>query len=85
VPELLFNPSDIGIQESGIPGAIMESLSVLPEALRVGLLANVVVVGGNSLIEGFMPRLEAELRMLVPSEYLLNITRAEDPVKHAWL
>jgi actin-related protein 6 len=21
----------------------------------------------------------------VPSEYLLNITRAEDPVKHAWL
>src|SRR5690242_17168390 len=27
VPELLFNPSDIGIQESGIPGAVMESLS----------------------------------------------------------
>lgn len=85
VPELLFNPSDIGIQESGIPGAVMESLSVLPEALRVGLLANVIVVGGNSLIEGFMPRLEAELRTLVPSEYLLNITRAEDPVKHTWL
>ncbi|KAF3036170.1 Actin- protein 6 [Didymella heteroderae] len=85
VPELLFNPSDIGIQESGIPGAVMESLSILPEALRVGLLANVVVVGGNSLIEGFMPRLEAELRTLVPSEYLLNITRGEDPVKHAWL
>lgn len=85
VPELLFNPSDIGIQESGIPGAVMESLSVLPEALRVGLLANVVVVGGNSLIKGFMPRLEAELRTLVPSAYLLNITRPEDPVKYAWL
>lgn len=85
VPELLFNPSDIGIQESGIPGTVMESLGVLPEVLRVGLLANVVVVGGNSLIEGFMPRLEAELRALVPSEYLLNITQAEDPVKHAWL
>lgn len=85
VPELLFNPSDIGIQESGIPGAVMESLSVLPEALRVGLLSNVVVVGGNSLIEGFMERLEAELRMLVPSDYLLNISRAEDPIKHTWL
>jgi actin-related protein 6 len=85
VPELLFNPSDIGIQESGIPGAVMESLSVLPEALRAGLLANVVVVGGNSLIEGFMPRLEAELRTLVPSEYLLTVMRAEDPIKHAWL
>lgn len=85
VPELLFNPSDIGIQESGIPGAVMESLSVLPEAMRVGMLANVVVVGGNSLIEGFMERLEAELRMLAPSGYLLNIRRAEDAIKHTWL
>ncbi|KAG9206965.1 Actin- protein 6 [Epicoccum nigrum] len=85
VPELLFNPSDIGIQESGIPGAVMEALSVLPEALKVGLLTNVVVVGGNSLIEGFMGRLEAELRMLVPSDYVLNVRRAEDAIKHVWL
>lgn len=85
VPELLFKPSDIGIQESGIPGTVMEALSVLPEALKVGLLANVVVVGGNSLIEGFMGRLEAELRMLVPSDYVLNISRAEDAIKHVWL
>jgi actin-related protein 6 len=85
VPELLFKPSDIGIQESGIPGTVMEALSVLPEALKVGLLANVVVVGGNSLIEGFMGRLEAELRMLVPSDYLLKISRAEDAIKHVWL
>ena len=66
VPELLFKPSDIGIQESGIPGAVMEALSVLPEALKAGLLANVVV-------------------MLVPSDYLLNISRAEDAIKHVWL
>jgi actin-related protein 6 len=85
VPELLFNPSDIGIQEMGIPGAVMESLKVLPEALKVGLLANVIVVGGNSLIKGFMERLEAELRTLVPTQYLLNIGRADDPVKHTWL
>lgn len=84
VPELLFNPSDIGIQEAGIPGATMESLSVLPEALRVGLLANVVVVGGNSLIKGFVERLEAELRTLIPVEYQLNISRADDPIKHTW-
>jgi actin-related protein 6 len=85
VPELLFNPSDIGIQETGIPGTVMESLSGLPEALRVGLLANVVVVGGNSLITGFIERLEDELRALVPSQYLLNISCADDPVKHTWL
>ncbi|KAH7078171.1 actin-domain-containing protein [Paraphoma chrysanthemicola] len=85
VPELLFNPSDIGIQEEGIPGAVMESMRGLPEALRVGMLANVVVVGGNSLITGFIERLEAELRALVPAQYLLNISKAEDPIKHTWL
>jgi actin-related protein 6 len=85
VPELLFNPTDIGIQEVGLPSAIMECLSTLPEALKLGLLANVVVVGGNSLIPGFMERLDSELRMLVPADYLLNMVRAEDPIKHTWL
>lgn len=85
VPELLFNPSDIGIQEIGLPGAVMESLNVLPEALKVGLLSNVLVIGGNSLITGFVDRLEMELRMLVPTGYLLNISRAVDPIKQTWL
>jgi actin-related protein 6 len=85
VPELLFNPTDIGIQEAGIPGAVLESLSGLPEALRVGLLSNVVIVGGNSLIKGFNARLEDELRAVVPAQYLLNLTCAEDPIKHTWL
>jgi actin-related protein 6 len=85
VPELLFNPTDIGIQEDGLPGAIMEALRVLPEALRMGMLANVVVVGGNSLIPGFMERLASELRTMMPAQYLLNISRAEDPIKYTWL
>ena len=79
VPELLFNPTDIGIQEAGLPGAVMESLSLLPEALKVGMLANTLVVGGNSLISGFMERLESELRALVASEYILNISRGRRP------
>jgi actin-related protein 6 len=45
----------------------------------------VVVVGGNSLIDGFSQRLEDELRAIVPAQYLLNITRADDPIKHTWL
>lgn len=31
VPEILFNPSDIGIQEMGIPEAIVYSIQNLPE------------------------------------------------------
>ncbi|KAF2500421.1 Actin/actin-like protein [Lophium mytilinum] len=85
VPELLFTPTDIGLQEAGLPEAIMQSLSVLPAALQAGMLANMVVVGGNSLIKGFMERLETDLRQLTPSNIPLRIARAPDPIKHTWL
>ncbi|KAF2006912.1 Actin/actin-like protein [Amniculicola lignicola CBS 123094] len=85
VPELIFNPTDIGIKEVGLPQAIMESLANLPEALRIGMLANIVVVGGNSVIPGFMERLEFELRPLVPAGYILGLKKAEDPIRHTWL
>lgn len=57
VPELLFNPADIGMKEDGIPDMILRSLSVLPAGLHAAFLANVLVVGGNSKFPGFMDRL----------------------------
>ena len=57
VPELLFNPSDIGIRQSGLPETVMQSLSGLPPGLWPVMLANILLVGGNSKIEGFVERL----------------------------
>lgn len=34
VPEMLFHPADIGIQEMGIPEAIVDSIQSLPEGQR---------------------------------------------------
>lgn len=57
VPELLFTPGDIGMQSAGVPDMILQSLSVLPAGLHAAFLANVLVVGGNAAIPGFMERL----------------------------
>ncbi|KAB2576507.1 Actin-like protein arp6 [Lasiodiplodia theobromae] len=84
VPELLFHPNDIGLPEPGLPDAVMQSLQQLPEGLWPGLLANVVVVGGNSLLPGFTERLERELRAIVPAELLVRVARPEDPVTFTW-
>lgn len=57
VPELLFNPGDVGMKEAGLPSVIMQSINALPTELRPAMLANVIVVGGNANIPGFMNRL----------------------------
>ena len=57
VPELLFTPGDIGMNSTGIPDMILQGLSALPPGLHSAFLANVLVVGGNALIPGFMQRL----------------------------
>ena len=57
VPEILFTPGDIGMKQAGISDIILESLSVLPTGLHPVFLSNILVVGGNCLLPGFMERL----------------------------
>ncbi|KAI5360747.1 Putative Actin family, ATPase, nucleotide binding domain-containing protein [Septoria linicola] len=85
VPEILFTPSDIGMQQEGVAGTIMQSLEALPKGLWQAFLANVVVVGGTSLLPGFVERLENDLRMKIDDGYVVRIAKAEGPTKNAWL
>lgn len=57
VPELLFNPGDVGMKQAGLPETVFQSLSGLPPGLWPAMLANILVVGGNAKIQGFVERL----------------------------
>lgn len=57
VPELLFNPEDVGMKQAGLPQTVLQSLSGLPPGLWPAMLANILVVGGNSNLVGFVYRL----------------------------
>ena len=85
VPELLFNPSDIGMRQPGLADLVMQSLSALPIGLWPGLLANIVVVGGNAKLENFIQRLQMELLERVPDECVVRVARPADPVISTWL
>lgn len=80
VPELLFSPSDIGMRQSGLGQLVMDSLSALPFGLWPGFLANIIVVGGNANIEGFIWRLQVEIRALAPTECYVRVARPADPI-----
>ncbi|EHA57851.1 actin-like protein arp-6 [Pyricularia oryzae 70-15] len=84
VPELLFNPSDTGLRQPGLAELVMQSLSELPIGLWPGLLANIVVVGGNALFDGFIQRLQKEVVQLVPDECIVRVARPFDPITSTW-
>ena len=50
VPEVLFSPTDIGVNQSGIPEMIAQSISKCPEIFSDELYKNIIVGGGNSAI-----------------------------------
>ncbi|KAK2054198.1 Actin/actin-like protein [Colletotrichum caudatum] len=84
VPELLFQPSDIGLRQPGLADVIMQSLSELPIGLWPGLLANIVVVGGNALFPGFIQRLEKELVKRVPDACIVRVAHPVNPITSTW-
>jgi hypothetical protein len=86
VPEVLFRPSDAGLQSGlvGLAHAIVQSVEACPMPYRPALYRTIYLVGGVSRLKNLKDRLERELRMLVPSEYEMKITIAESPIDRAW-
>jgi len=84
VPELLFNPSDIGIMQAGVVEAIVQAVNCCHVDMHGLLYSNILLMGGNTLFSGFKTRLETELRTLVPQDFDVNIYETDDPIRCAW-
>src|SRR5438034_9667629 len=85
IPEILFSPSDTGSTQPGLAACVIQSLSVLPRALQASLLGNILVVGGNAKMPGFVQRVQREVRMQAPSEFVVRVRKMDDPVTSTWL
>lgn len=84
VPEILFHPSDIGVNQVGIIEAIVDSINALPKQLQPLLYSNIVLTGGNANIPGFKDRIAKGIRSYCPIQYPVNVSLPEDPITHAW-
>ncbi|KAN0006697.1 hypothetical protein ACTFIU_003413 [Dictyostelium citrinum] len=80
VPELLFNPSDIGMNQAGLAESIVQSINCTNSNLHIPLYSNIILLGGSTLFPGLKERLELELRKLVPEQYNINIFQPQDPI-----
>jgi actin-related protein 6 len=61
VPELIFNPNLIGVDEAGIHEAILKSVSECHPDFNNLLFKNIVINGGNAKFFNFKERLKNEL------------------------
>lgn len=84
IPELLFNPSLIGIEQCGIPEAILNSINDMPEEVKHLMYQNIILVGGSSQFPGFKERIECELRRIVPQDILIGVFLPDNPETYSW-
>lgn len=80
VPEALFHPSDVGLQQAGVAELIFQAIQSCPEEFRADLYANVVLTGGNCTFPNFRERVVQELRPLVSDDYDVNVYMDDDPI-----
>eukprot|EP00010_Vexillifera_abyssalis_P000160 CAMPEP_0201560090 /NCGR_PEP_ID=MMETSP0173_2-20130828/78087_1 /ASSEMBLY_ACC=CAM_ASM_000268 /TAXON_ID=218659 /ORGANISM="Vexillifera sp., Strain DIVA3 564/2" /LENGTH=203 /DNA_ID=CAMNT_0047974519 /DNA_START=593 /DNA_END=1204 /DNA_ORIENTATION=- len=85
IPELLFNPSDIGLKQAGVDELLIQSIETTPTPMHAGLFQNILVTGGSTLFDGFIDRLTKELRAQAPTTYKnINVTHSSEPCHSAW-
>lgn len=84
VPEILFQPSLIGVQESGLAGAIDYVLKLFPREDQARLFGNIMLTGGCANIRGFKKRLTRELQQMLPFQSVFNLKIANNPSLDGW-
>ncbi|KAK9715181.1 hypothetical protein RND81_06G148000 [Saponaria officinalis] len=84
VPEMIFRPADLGMNEAGLAECIVRSVNSCHPLLHPVLYESIILTGGSTLFPHFAERLEKELRPLVPDDYQVKITTQEDPILGVW-
>lgn len=76
--EILFQPSIIGLENAGLSEILDNILKFLSKEQKIKMLSYVLLMGGNSQIQGFDKRILAELTMLNPSDTRINVVKSYD-------
>merc|ERR1719203_1239130 len=84
-PEVLFQPSLVGKEASGIHEATFRSIMQCDIDVRKALYANVVLSGGTSLFQGIGERMTKELSVLVPPTMKIKVIAPPERKYSVWI
>lgn len=84
VPELLFYPCDIGLQQAGLSEATAQAMQHLNIAQMGESIQQIVLTGGNVKFPNFKQRYEDTLRPLIPDIFDFEVVQPAQPDLYAW-
>jgi len=84
IPEVLFHPSDIGINQGGLCEAIASSIEACPAEVRAMLYSNIVLIGGTANLPGLAERVQKDVRTLAPAQHSVKVVVAPKPSESAF-
>lgn len=85
VPEVLFNPSIIGKDQSGIHKVVYETVQKCDIDVRRTLYENVVLSGGNTMFPGMPERITKEVKGLVNASVQVKVCAPADRQYSVWM
>jgi len=84
-PEVLFQPSMIGKEASGIHDTTFQSIMKCDVDIRKDLYANVVLSGGTTMFPGIGERMTKELTALAPSTMKIKVVAPPERKYSVWI
>ncbi|XP_055933658.1 actin-related protein 5-like [Argiope bruennichi] len=84
VPEILFQPTMVGIEQAGLAETIEMVLARYTINDQQKLAENVFITGGTAKLPFIKDRIETELLAMRPFQSKFNVHLADDPLLDAW-
>ena len=84
VPEALFCPADINVDQAGVCEMIANAVGAAHPIFRPLLTQNVLLTGGTSACPGFRERVVQDLRPLLDAHHVMRVNKAAEPAVMAW-
>ena len=84
-PEVLFQPSFIGKEASGIHDTMFQTIMKCDVDIRKDLYANIVLSGGTTMYPGIGERMTKELTALAPSTMKIKVVAPPERKYSVWI
>ncbi|XP_073292541.1 actin-2-like [Primulina huaijiensis] len=84
-PEVLFQPSLIGMEASGIHKTTYDSIIKSDIDIRKDLYGNIVLSGGSTMFPGIMDRMSKEINALAPASMKIRVVAPPERKYSVWI